>query len=160
MSTQVEIKGQTDIEPRVAELLASKRVRRETFPYDPCTPDGVVSGVGALMRASGVTDFEITDVQRMAGGASKEQFSFTARIDGGEPERLVLRQDPPESIVETCRYREDELFRALAGTVPTPATRCTDGDGAHLGQPGILTTFIDGVTQPPASSNVVSGVGT
>ncbi|HEY9415835.1 MAG TPA: phosphotransferase family protein [Pseudonocardia sp.] len=156
----VTVNRGADIEPRVSELLAAKRVRRETFPYTPCTPDGVVSGVGALMRASGVADFEITDVQRMAGGASKEQFSFTARVDGGAPERLVLRQDPPESIVETCRYREDELFRALAGIVPTPTTRFIDGDGTHLGQPGLVTTFIDGVTKPPASSNVVSGVGT
>jgi aminoglycoside phosphotransferase (APT) family kinase protein len=150
----------TELEPRIGEVLAAKRLRRQTYPYTPRTVDDVVAGVSALMRASGVEDFAISDVRRMAGGASKEQFSFTARIGGDDPERLVLRQDPREGIVETCRYREAELFRALAGIVPVPAIRFIDGDGTHLGQPGIVTSFVDGVTKPPSNENVVSGLGT
>jgi aminoglycoside phosphotransferase (APT) family kinase protein len=98
-------------------------------------------------------------VHRMAGGASKEQFSFRLRTGGGPAERMELRMDPPESIVETCRHREAELFGLLAPTVPVPTARFVDGDGAHLGQPGLVTDFIDGVTSPPASGTVVTGVG-
>jgi hypothetical protein len=40
---------------------------------------------------------------------------------------------PLESIVETCRYREDLVFVAVRGVVTTPTTRFLDGDGTHLG---------------------------
>lgn len=149
-----------DIEPRVARVLDAKLARREQPEYQPKSADYVVARIGALLRAHGITAFSLDEVRRMAGGASKEQFSFVLRRAGHAPERLVLRMDPVESIVETCRFREDEVFRALAGRVSTPTTRFLDGDGTHLGQPGIITSFIDGVTRPPVSSTVVSGVGT
>jgi aminoglycoside phosphotransferase (APT) family kinase protein len=149
-----------DLEPRVAQLLDAKLRRHSDGPYRPKTTDQIVAALEALLRAHGMTDFELSEVHRMAGGASKEQFSFRLRPAGGEPERMVLRMDPCESIVETCRYREAELFALLAGSVPVPTTRFLDGEGTHLGQPGIVTDFIDGVTSPPASGTVVSGVGT
>ncbi|HEY1969290.1 MAG TPA: phosphotransferase family protein [Pseudonocardia sp.] len=149
-----------DLEPRVAQLLDAKLARRGEGPYRPRTAEEITRALGELLRARGVLDFELTDVHRMAGGASKEQFSFRLRRDGGEPEAMVLRMDPLESIVETCRHREAEVFRALAGAVPVPTPRFLDGDGAHLGRPGIVTGFIEGVTSPPASGTVVTGVGT
>jgi aminoglycoside phosphotransferase (APT) family kinase protein len=149
-----------DLEPRVAQVLDAKLRRRGDGPYLPKTAEQIVAALDTLVRAHGMTDAELSDVRRMAGGASKEQFSFRLRSGGGEPQRMVLRMDPPESIVETCRHREAELFALLAGTVPVPTTRFLDGDGIHLGQPGIVTGFIDGVTSPPASGTVVSGVGT
>lgn len=148
-----------DLEPRVAELLDAKRARHEQPPYQPKSAGEVATLVRALLGAHGLSDFRLGDIRRMAGGASKEQFSLVLHQDGVAPERLVLRLDPPEGIVETCRYREDEVFRAVAGRVPTPATRFLDGDGTYLGQPGIITSFVDGVTKPPASTSVVSGVG-
>ena len=152
--------SEDDLEPRVAQLLDAKLVRRDQPPYRPLTADQVIERVSALLTARGVTGFVLQDVRRMAGGASKEQFTFTLRADGQEPEQLVLRMDPPESIVETCRYREVEVFAALAGIVPTPTARFLDGDGSHLGQPGVVTSFVHGVTKPPASTGVVTGVGT
>lgn len=148
-----------DLEPRVAELLDAKRARLKQPPYQPKSASDVATLVGALLGAQGLRGFRLGDVRRMAGGASKEQFSFTLRQDGTAPERLVLRLDPPESIIETCRYREAEAFRAVTGRVPTPATRFLDGDGTYLGQPGIITSFVDGVTKPPTSTSIVTGVG-
>lgn len=149
-----------DLEPRVAEVLDAKQARKGDGPYLPLTEDQVVERLTALVRASGVRDCTVSTVRRMAGGASKEQFSFELVADGRPAERLVLRMDPLESIVETCRYREDEVFAAVRGVVPTPTTRFLDGDGSHLGRPGIVTSFIEGVTKPPTSGTVVSGVGT
>jgi aminoglycoside phosphotransferase (APT) family kinase protein len=150
----------TDLEPRVAEVLDAKLRRRSEGRYRPRTADEIVQALEALLRAEGVADVELTDVRRMAGGASKEQFRFRLRSGGGEPESMVLRMDPPESIVETCRHREAEVFGALAETVPVPTTRFLDGAGTHLGRPGIVTGLIGGVTSPPASGTVVTGVGT
>jgi aminoglycoside phosphotransferase (APT) family kinase protein len=149
-----------DLEPRVAQMLDAKLARRGEEPYRPRTAEEITRALGELLWARGVRDFELTDVHRMAGGASKEQFSFQLRRAGGEREAMVLRMDPPESIVETCRHREAEVFRALAGAVPVPTARFLDGDGAHLGRPGIVTGFVEGVTSPPASGTVVTGVGT
>jgi aminoglycoside phosphotransferase (APT) family kinase protein len=149
-----------DLEPRIVEVLDAKQARKGDGPYLPLTSAQVIERLTALVSASGLGDCAITDVRRMAGGASKEQFSFELVADGRRPERLVLRMDPLESIVETCRYREDEVFAALRGVVPTPTTRFLDGDGTHLGRPGIVTGFIDGVTKPPTSGAAVSGVGT
>jgi aminoglycoside phosphotransferase (APT) family kinase protein len=153
--SRVEL-AEDDLEPRVAEVLDAKRARRSQPPYRPLTADEVIERVGALLTARGVTGFVLEDVRRMAGGASKEQFSFILRAGGREPERLVLRMDPPESIVETCRYREAEVFAALAGVVDTPTVRYLDGDGAQLGQPGIVTTFVGGVTKPTATTGVLT----
>src|SRR5215213_6432702 len=53
--------------------------------------------------------FTITDLNRMAGGASKEQFVFELEwAQHGTPrqDRMVLRMDPPASMVETPRSRE------------------------------------------------------
>ncbi|WP_342661461.1 hypothetical protein Rruber_05232 (plasmid) [Rhodococcus ruber] len=148
------------LEPRVAELLDAKLARCGQGPYQPLGAYEVIKRLTALVQASGITEFSLGGVQRMPGGASKEQFSFTMTVPGRAPEQLVLRLDPPESVVETCRYREDEAFRAYSGIVPTPTTRFLDGEGTYLGQPGIITTFIDGVTKPPSDAIVVSGVGT
>jgi aminoglycoside phosphotransferase (APT) family kinase protein len=68
--------------------------------------------------------------------------------------------DPMESIVETCRFRESEVLRALKGHVPVAPMRFADGAGEHLGQPGIVTGFVRGVSKPPTNDAVLSGVGT
>ncbi len=103
-----------------------------------------------------------TDVHRLAGGASKEMFSFTLS-DGhrAAPERLVLRLDPLESIIETSRQREAEAIAAMQGTVPVPTVRLLDQAGEFLGQSGLVTSFVTGVTRPSAQTDGgVSGIGT
>ncbi|WP_433503202.1 phosphotransferase family protein [Pseudonocardia halophobica] len=149
-----------DLEPRVAELLDAKQRRVSRGRYDAKSADDVTALLEGLLQARGERDFSLHEVHRMAGGASKEQFAFKLRR-GDDVERMVLRLDPPESIVETCRYREAEVFAAMARHgVPTPSTRFLDGDGTHLGAPGIVTSFVSGVTSPPVDSTLISGVGT
>lgn len=98
---------------------------------------------------------------RMTGGASKEQFAFTLRHDdAAEAERLVLRMAPWMGIVETCRGREAQLLKAFAGVVPVPPLRFVDGDGDHLGQPGLIMRMVAGNTAPSdIATKAVTGVG-
>lgn len=149
-----------DLEPRIAEVLDAKLRRINSDRYQAKSSGEIADGVRHMLTAHGLTDFEVDDFHRMGGGASKEQFSFMLRQFGQEPEHLVLRLDPLESIVETCRFREDEIFLAMTGRVATPTTKFVDGEGHHLGQPCIITSFVDGVTKPPANGRVLSGVGT
>lgn len=151
-----------DIEPRVKEILARTLRRRAQGPYSARTDRQVGEGLERLFAAKGYRNVRIEQMKRLAGGASKEMFCFSLHRDGLEtPERLVLRMDPLESIVETSRQREAEAISALRGTVPTPEVRYLDEEGEFLGQSGVITSFVGGVTKPSDHSGKgVSGIGT
>lgn len=104
----------------------------------------------------------VADLRRLAGGASKEMFCFSLRHDALDaPERLVLRMDPLESIIETSRQREAEAVMAARLVVPTPLVRYLDQAGEFLGQSALITSFVEGVTQPrDQGGSGVSGLGT
>ncbi|MBI5615610.1 MAG: phosphotransferase family protein [Gammaproteobacteria bacterium] len=151
-----------DLEPRIAEILARKmRVRQGAGPYLPRTNAQVCEQLARLFAARGLRDIAIDGLTRMTGGASKEQFAFALSHAGAEhPEKLVLRMDPTMGVVETCRAREAQILAALAGVLPVPPVRYVDRDGVHLGQPGLVTSFVSGVTKPTTMSRqTVSGVG-
>ena len=79
----------------------------------------------ALDRLLGDEDGTLSGVRRMAEGGSKEQ--FVCEYDGPRgAERLVLRMDPLEGLIETCRRREDQILRAMDGTVAVPKVRYAD----------------------------------
>ena len=148
------------IEPRIEELLERKLLRRDHPAYRVVDEAAVRSKLQALLTARGFGDASFISAIRLAGGASKEQFLVEVDLGVG-PERLVLRMDPDEGVVETCRFREADVIAAMSGCVPVPAIRLLDGDGQWLGRPGLVTSFVSGVTKPPGQSKVVvSGVGT
>jgi aminoglycoside phosphotransferase (APT) family kinase protein len=97
----------------------------------------------------------ISGVNRMGGGASKEQFVFTL---GGE--KHVLRMDPLEAITETDRKRELEIMNAVQGLIPAPKPLWMDEDGSIFGRPAAIMSFVAGVTKPSDSGLKVSGLGT
>jgi len=150
-----------EMEPRIAQLMDLKLARRETGPYRVANSQELEVRLAAMLPAIGQDNARLTSFGRMPGGASKEQFFFAVDRGGGEEERLVLRVDPLEAIVETCRYREAEVLNALRGIVPLAQVRFVDGDGSKLGAPSMATTFVNGVTKPPSDGNLtISGVGT
>jgi aminoglycoside phosphotransferase (APT) family kinase protein len=150
-----------DIESRIAHVLARKMARRGQGGYSARSVDEVTAQLGALFAHEGLRDVRISDVARMTGGASKEQFVFSLQhADAAAPERLVLRMDPWMGIVETCRGREAQLLSAFAGVVPVPPLRFVDADGLYLGQPGLITQWVSGTTAPTdVAAKAVTGVG-
>jgi len=133
------------IEPRLQHILDRQQIRAKPGPYAAKTSDEVyaplwaVSATRALFAAEGLRRVQISDLARLAGGASKEPLAFTLRHDdAAAPERLVLHMDPLEGIVETCQLREAQMLRAMQGVVPVPAVRFVDPEGQHLGQPGMV----------------------
>ncbi len=149
------------IEARLQHILDRKQIRARLGPYAAKREDEIDAALRRLFAAEGLSGVQISDLTRLAGGASKEQFAFTLRHDASaEPERLVLRMDPLEGIVETCRLRETQMLRAMQGIVPVPTIRFVDPEGEHLGQPGMISRFIGGVTKPTqVQSQSVSGIG-
>ncbi len=150
-----------DIEARIVHVLARKMGRRASGAYSARTEAQVTAQLEALFAHEGLRGVGISELARMTGGASKEQFAFTLCHDGAaQPERLVLRMDPWMGIVETCRGREAQLLQAFAGVVPVPPLRFVDADGDYLGQPALITQMVAGNTAPTdVVAKAVTGVG-
>ncbi|MET0545312.1 MAG: phosphotransferase family protein [Caulobacterales bacterium] len=154
-----EDRWREELEPRLKYLLDAKLARQGKGRYTPRTSEQMSAGLAALLLAKGETRAP-RNVRRMGGGASKEQFVF--ELDGdatGGAEKFVLRMDPLEGIIETCRKRESQVLRAVHGVVPVPHVAFVDGDGAYMGQPAMVTRFVGGVTKPSAGGTGPSGVG-
>ena len=145
-----------DLEPRIFDILEEKKLRRLRGPYSARTTEQVAQALDRLLAGR---DGQVAELGRMSGGASKEQFVFRY-IAGEGSEKLVVRLDPLEGIIETCRYREAEIMRAMRGVVPVPEVRYCDPEGALLGQPGLITAFVSGVAKPPNATAAVSGLRT
>ncbi len=79
-----------------------------------------------LANVLGVPDLEVAGLARIPGGASRETYRFRARYkhEGMEIERgLILRRDPPASLIETERsteFRAYQAFHTLGLPVPEP----------------------------------------
>ncbi len=71
-------------------------------------------------------DLRVSDLQRIPGGASRETYRFRARYvsSGADIDRaLILRRDPPASLIETERtteFRAYQAFHRLGLPVPEP----------------------------------------
>lgn len=147
------------IEPEIADVLDARLARRRgSSAYHAASADVVSRRLTALFAANREA-VHISGVRRMAGGASKEQFVFEAKHPDGTLERLVLRMEPIAGIIETSRVREAEVIQAMHGIVPVPQVRLVDAEGTHLGAPGLVTSFVPGVTKPVGAAGGVTGLG-
>ncbi len=156
------LRDPNDIEPAIRAVLDRMLQRRACGPYSARSVAQIDTRLRRLFEAQGYRDIRISGLRRLAGGASKEMFYFTLQHAEAElPQRLVLRMDPLESIIETSRRREAECLRAIRGTVPVPTVRYLDDEGEFLGQSALITEFVEGVTRPRAGdAGGVTGIGT
>jgi aminoglycoside phosphotransferase (APT) family kinase protein len=152
----------TDMDPGVAALLDRKRARVAAAGiYVPLTTEhvtGLLQGFFATERPGE----QVSDVGRVGGGASKEQFAFTLTGGDGQTAKYILRMDPIQTASETDRRREFEALAAYHGVVPAPTAEWLDDEGRHFGQPAAIMGFLSGVTKPAMKSNApnITGIGT
>jgi aminoglycoside phosphotransferase (APT) family kinase protein len=151
-----------DIEPHMAAILDRRLKKRLQGPYRPRSEAEVAPRLQQFVNLQpGFEQSTISNVARLSGGASKEQFRFDVADGAGQSQRFVIRMDPLESVVETSRSREFEAMRAFEGVIPVPHAQWLDPDGRHMGEPAVFTTFIGGVTKPAGAPGAnVSGLGT
>lgn len=134
-------------EPAVARLLDERLTRDLSKPYaikSAQEVSGLLDAFFAIERPGAV----VSDVARLGGGSSKEQFLFTLTDGQGVPTRYVLRMDPALSALETDRRREFEMIAAMQGHVPVASPAWLDADGERFGQPSAIFAFVGGVTRP------------
>lgn len=85
---------------------------------------------------------------RFHGGAARETWRFRARSAAGE-EWLVVRRDPPATLIETARAVEfHALARAHAAGLAVPEPLFLDADGTALGAPAFVMRAVDGGRAP------------
>jgi len=109
---------------------------------------------GYLRDRLAAEDLRLQRAEPIVGGASREMWSVTAcwtEARGRPTERkLILRLDPPSSLLESGRHTEFALYRALSSVagVPVPAVLFNEDDPSILGMPFFVMQHVNGVTQP------------
>ncbi len=150
------------VERTVDETLTRKMARRGVVFHEAPNLTVIDGRLRSFLASRIDGEFAVENLARMAGGASKEQFVFdlTWTEDGQERrDHLVLRMDPPASMVETPRLREFEVLQLLAGALPVPAVLWATDDPADLGAPAMICGFITGTTAPADAPATASGLG-
>ena len=98
-------------------------------------------------------DLEVRSLQRIHGGASRETYRLRLHcVLGGESvERgLILRRDPPGSLIDTDRRNEFNAYRAFYGTsVPVPEPLWLEEDTVWLDYPFFVMEELAGFEASP-----------
>jgi aminoglycoside phosphotransferase (APT) family kinase protein len=98
-------------------------------------------------------ELEVTAIDRIFGGASRETYRFALSYrTAGETvsRRLILRRDPPGSLIETERAIEFEAYRAFYGTaVPVPEPLWLEGETHWLDYPFFIMEELHGFESSP-----------
>ena len=87
----------------------------------------------------------ISGLKRFHGGSARETFRFDATGASGRREALVLRRDPPSSLIETDRAVEFRALKAVhGGPVRVPEPLFCETGGEAFGSPGFIMREIAG----------------
>jgi aminoglycoside phosphotransferase (APT) family kinase protein len=105
---------------------------------------------GKMPDATGVT---VSSLERISGGASRETYRFRLGWSQGGAARerkLILRRDPPASLIDTERRVEFEAYRAFRGSaVPVPEMLWLEEASDALDHPFFVAEEIAGFQASP-----------
>ncbi|MBL8773846.1 MAG: phosphotransferase family protein [Phenylobacterium sp.] len=104
-------------------------------------------------RLPHATDVAISALERISGGASRETYRFVlswTEAGGQRHRRLILRRDPPASLIDTERRVEFEAYRAFRGSsVPVPEMLWLEEGSDALDHPFFVAEEIAGFQASP-----------
>src|SRR5260370_5969882 len=99
-------------------------------------------------------EIRVDHLEQISGGASRQTYRFRLSYkDRGEARerRLILRRDPPASLIDTDRRIEFAAYKAFFGTsVPVPEVLWLEDDPTHLGSPFFIGVEMSGLQTSPA----------
>lgn len=96
---------------------------------------------------------EVTHIEQVFGGASRETFRLKAK-SGADTVGLILRRDPPTSLIDTERRLEFGAYKAIFPTdIPVPEPLFLEEDPVWLDQPFSIMAEIQGARSDVASLN-------
>ena len=104
-------------------------------------------------RMPRATDIVVDRLERISGGASRETYRFRLGWREGEEaceRQLILRRDPPASLIDTERRVEFEAYRAFAGSaVPVPEMLWLEEASEALDHPFFIAEELAGFQASP-----------
>lgn len=158
-----QVRARYDVERTVDLALTRKLERRGSQTFAVAKLDELAALLNAFLARRIEGEFSIRNLKALTGGNSKEQFSFELDwVKDGEPrigDRLVLRREQAESIVEADKLREFQLVKAASLMMPAPTAYWLDETGEELGRPALIYSFVTGVQKPTKSTSKVTGIG-
>jgi aminoglycoside phosphotransferase (APT) family kinase protein len=121
---------------------------------EPLTESAVAAYIAG--RLDGARDVVVDSLSRIPGGASRETYRLrlTYRDAAGAPveQRLILRRDPPASLIETERSVEFAAYRAFEGSaVPVPKMLWLEEGSEALAAPFFIAEEITGFESSPTA---------
>ena len=161
-----DVRARFPVEPEIDRVMTAKMRARAGAGYAAIPLERLVAATEALIRARIGDDFTLSNARWLGGGASKLQMAFDLDWTGFERAArrvtpMVLRMEPPASIVETSRQREFEMLQAMVGVVPVPLCYWVDAEGDILPHPGLIYGLAEGATKPSTRPwQQVTGIGT
>lgn len=113
--------------------------------------NAIGEALAAYLQTSWRADVTCAGISQIPGGASRETYRVRLLVKG-EAQGVILRRDPPSSLIDTERAHEFNTYRAVFGTgvpVPEPLLLEEDNPGA-LARPFSLTREVPGCESSPA----------
>jgi len=100
--------------------------------------------LGAYLARAWGEPVQVETLARISGGASRETYRFDAVLASGR-RPLILRRDPPGSLIETDRRSEFLALKSFHGQgVAAPEPLILELEGAELERPFFVMARIDG----------------
>lgn len=156
-----DIRRRFPTDPAGQRAIDRKYRRRQGPGWEPIALERLSAAVEDLLASQLECAFHIRNPRWLTGGASKIQMAFELVTANQAPQCLLLRMDPPESLNATNKSSEFGILHRLAGTVAAPQALWVDNEAEYLPEPGLICTFVHGVTKPSkATTGQVSGLGT
>ncbi|MDP3854939.1 phosphotransferase family protein [Phenylobacterium sp.] len=105
-------------------------------------------------RMPGAAEVAVDNMGRISGGASRETYRFRLSWRDAEGQarerRLILRRDPPASLIDTERRIEFEAYRAFHGSAaPVPEMLWLEEGDGPLDHPFFVAAEIVGFQASP-----------
>lgn len=102
----------------------------------------------AAARLPHYQNLNISQIQRIHGGASRQTYSIDLRYDtanGPAMRGVILRRDPPDSLIDTERKVEFAAIRSVfsQNALPVPEALFLETDPAVLGAPFFVMGRVD-----------------
>ncbi|MEX2160047.1 MAG: phosphotransferase family protein [Dehalococcoidia bacterium] len=103
-------------------------------------------------KMPGAKEIEVSQLERISGGASRETWSCDATWREGKARAgrgLIIRRDPEASLLETERYVEFSIYQALQGSgVPVPEVFWVETDPQWLERAFFVMARVPGDASP------------
>lgn len=105
--------------------------------------DQVTASTETFLSEKWGTPVTVTEIKKIFGGASRETYRMQLDVDG-ESRGIILRRDPPSSLIDTERELEFGAYARIFPTdIPVPETLFLENDKKYLEQPFSIMSAID-----------------